>query len=112
MSNLGTTYRGPPRMCPTRPRGITLIEVIVVVAIIILAFLFLLMMLPHGREQARLLSCQKNLGQIGVALAMYDQFHDQLPTIATLSAVETPITRSPGRYECFWKRCKFPTCPS
>ncbi len=97
MSNLGTTYRETAAHVPTRPRGITLIEVIVVVAIIILAFLFLLMMLPHGREQARLLSCQKNLSQIGVALAMYDQFHHQLPTIATLSAVDdADNAESPG----------------
>ena len=78
-------------------RGVTLVEVIVVFAIIVLVFLFMLMMIPRGREQARLLGCQKNLGQIGIALAMYDQFQQQLPTVATLSSVDDAgTTRSPG----------------
>ena len=47
-------------------RGITLLEVIVLIGIIVVVFLFLLMLIPRGREQARLTGCQKNLGQIGV----------------------------------------------
>jgi prepilin-type N-terminal cleavage/methylation domain-containing protein len=70
--------------------GVTLIEVIVVVVIVGLGFLFLLVMLPQGREQARLLGCRKNLGQIGVALALYDQSHRQLPAVAMLPAVDGP----------------------
>ena len=56
-----------------RSRGVTLVEVIVVLAIVTIALLILLMMIPRGREQARLLACQKNLGQIGKALAIYHQ---------------------------------------
>jgi hypothetical protein len=41
--------------------------------------------------------CQKNLGQIGVALAIYDQLQNQLPTVATLSGIDGPGgARSPG----------------
>jgi prepilin-type N-terminal cleavage/methylation domain-containing protein/prepilin-type processing-associated H-X9-DG protein len=73
-----------------RSRGVTLIEVIVVAAIITIGLLFLLMMVPRSREQARLLSCQKNLGQIGKALAIYDQLEHQLPTIAALAGIDGP----------------------
>jgi type II secretory pathway pseudopilin PulG len=69
-------------------RGITLLEVIVVIGIVVLVFLFLLMFIPRGREQARLTGCQKNLGQIGVALAMYDQIHDQLPGVGILPGAD------------------------
>ena len=78
-------------------RGVTLIEVIVVFVVIVLAFLFMLMMLPQGREQARLASCTNNLRQIGVALAIYDQFHERLPAIASLSGTDgSGEARSPG----------------
>ena len=89
---------------PSRHRGVTLVEVIVVIAIIALAFLFLLMMVPRGREQARLASCTNNLRQIGMALAIYDQLHQQLPAIAALyghrfarrSKVARPAPDAPG----------------
>jgi prepilin-type N-terminal cleavage/methylation domain-containing protein len=78
-------------------KGVTLVEVIVVIAIIAMAFLFLLMMLPRGREQARIASCTNNLRQIGTALAIYDQLHQQLPAIAALSGIEGPDgAKSPG----------------
>jgi type II secretory pathway pseudopilin PulG len=78
-------------------RGATLIEVIVVIAIIVMAFLFLLMMAPRGREQARIVSCSNSLRQIGMALAIYDDLHHQLPAIGTLSSIDAPDgTRSPG----------------
>ncbi len=78
-------------------RGLTLVEVIVVVVIIGLALLILLLMLPQAREHARLLGCKKNLGQIGVALALYDQNHGQLPAVMLLSSADGPgATRWPG----------------
>jgi type II secretory pathway pseudopilin PulG len=81
----------------SRPRGVTLVEVIVVFAIVTIALLFLLMMMPRSREQARLLSCQRNLGQIGKALALYHQLEHQLPAIAALAGIdELNQTKSPG----------------
>ena len=80
-----------------RSRGVTLVEVIVVLAIVTIALLILLMMIPRGREQARLLGCQKNLGQIGKALAIYHQLEHRLPTIVALAGIDEPSEeRSPG----------------
>jgi hypothetical protein len=62
----------------------------VVFIIVALAVLVLLLTLPKGREQARLLGCQKNLSQIGVALALYDQMHQRLPSVAMLPGVDGP----------------------
>jgi prepilin-type N-terminal cleavage/methylation domain-containing protein len=104
--HLGSTLRVPlgpsledspaPRR-ESRRRGVTLVEVIVVIAVIVLVFLFLLMLVPRGREQARLVSCSNNLGQIGMALAIYDQLHQQLPAIASLSGLDqSGAARSPG----------------
>lgn len=69
-------------------RGVTLVEVVVVFCILAVVFLFLLMMAPRGREQARLLGCQKNLGQIGIALAIYDQNYRQLPSVAVVAGID------------------------
>jgi type II secretory pathway pseudopilin PulG len=79
------------------PHGFTLTEAIVVLVVIVLAFVILLMMVPQGREQARLVACRKNLGQIGVALELFDQYQRQLPSVASYLALEGPgATRSPG----------------
>ncbi len=78
--------RGQQKHALFRHRGVTLVEVIVVIVIIAMAFLFLLMMVPRGREQAqRWRRAPNNLGQIGMALAIYDQLHQQLPAIAALA---------------------------
>jgi prepilin-type N-terminal cleavage/methylation domain-containing protein len=78
-------------------RGVTLVEVIVVIAVFVLVLLFLLMMAPRAREQARMASCTNNLRQIGVALAIYDQLHQQLPAINALSGIDEPSgASSPG----------------
>jgi hypothetical protein len=48
----------------------------------------MLLALPRGREQARLAACQKNLAQIGLALALYDQTQNQLPGIETFEPID------------------------
>jgi prepilin-type processing-associated H-X9-DG protein len=57
------------------------IDLIVVLFLVAVLVLVMLMAMPRGREQARLTACQKNLAQIGLALALYDQTQRQLPTI-------------------------------
>jgi hypothetical protein len=42
------------------------------------------MALPRGRETARLAACEKNLMQIGIALAVYDQAVGHLPLVPAL----------------------------
>jgi len=58
-----------------------LIDLIVVLFLVTVLMLVLLMAMPRGREQARLTGCQRNLAQIGLALALYDQIQHQLPMV-------------------------------
>jgi hypothetical protein len=70
--------------------GLTFVEVLVLAVLVVLVALLLLIAVPRAREQARLTGCRKNLSQIGVALAMYDQTHLQLPMVADLAALDGP----------------------
>ncbi len=80
-----------PNGCRARPRrGVTPVEVLVVVAVLFLVLMTVLLSLPRMRERARMTSCQRNLGQIGVALALYDGAEGSLPFVPELTA------RSPG----------------
>ncbi len=61
--------------------GLTVIDLVVVLFLVTVLVLVMLMAMPRGREQARLTACQKNLAQIGLALALYDHTQHQLPAI-------------------------------
>jgi prepilin-type processing-associated H-X9-DG protein len=67
---------------------LTLVEVLILLALAFVVILFLLMAMPRAREQARLAGCQRNLGQIGLALALYDQLQKHLPTVGPPQAVD------------------------
>jgi hypothetical protein len=69
---------------------------VVVLIIIIVTVLFLLISVPRGREQARLVGCQRNLSQIGFALALYDQMQQALPTVGPLAGVDQPSAVRPA----------------
>ncbi len=60
-----------------RQRGFTLIELLVVIAIIAILAAILMPVFARAREKARQASCQSNLKQIGLALAMYVQDYDE-----------------------------------
>src|SRR5690349_18068556 len=64
-----------------RRRGLSAVEMLVILVLVGLLLLFLLMAMPRGREQARLTTCQKNLAQIGLALALYDQVQRSRPPV-------------------------------
>jgi hypothetical protein len=83
-----------------RRRGLTLVDLLAIVFLMGLLVLFLLMAVPRGREQARLAACQKNLSQIGMALALYDQTQHRLPTTPPPEPIrpdEVPGTTGPLR---------------
>lgn len=68
--------------------GFTLADLCVVLVLVSVFFLMLLVAIPRGREQARLAACQKNLGQIGLALALYDGQQGSLPTVVRAGAID------------------------
>ena len=60
-----------------RQKGFTLIELLVVIAIIAILAAILLPVFSAAREKARMVSCTSNCKQIGIALMMYAQDHDE-----------------------------------
>jgi prepilin-type N-terminal cleavage/methylation domain-containing protein len=65
-------------MKSSRRTGFTLIELLVVIAIIAILAAILFPVFAQAREKARQASCTSNVKQIGLALAMYTQDHDEL----------------------------------
>lgn len=60
-----------------RPRGFTLIEILIVIAIIALLTAILFPVFSAARENARRVSCISNLRQIGMGLMQYTQDYDE-----------------------------------
>ena len=98
---------------PNKRCGLTAADVVVVVVIMVVTVLLLLMALPQGREHARLAACRRNLGQIGFALALFDQMEQKLPTIGDLAGVDQQgaggLPARSGRSSPPWRSL---TCPS
>jgi prepilin-type N-terminal cleavage/methylation domain-containing protein/prepilin-type processing-associated H-X9-DG protein len=63
--------------CLSLKRGFTLIELLVVIAIIAIIAAILFPVFAQAREKARQATCQSNLKQIGTAVVMYSQDHDE-----------------------------------
>jgi len=83
--------------CRSTRGGFTVIDLLVVLFLGTVLVLLLLMAIPRGREQARLSACQKNLAQIGLALALYDQTQRSLPTIDRLEPIDSSVLEAnPG----------------
>ncbi len=62
-----------------RPRGFTMIELLIVIAIIAVLIALLLPAVQQARERARRVQCQNNLFQLGLALQNYASAHGVLP---------------------------------
>ncbi len=63
---------------PAKRNGFTLIELLVVIAIIAILAAILFPVFAQAREKARQTSCSSNLKQLGTAILMYAQDHDEM----------------------------------
>lgn len=63
----------------SKHRGFTLIELLVVIAIIAILAAILFPVFAQAREKARAASCQSNLKQMGLCMAMYATDYDGYP---------------------------------
>ena len=68
---------GGPRAQFVRTHAFTLIELLVVIAIIAILAALLVPSLKQALEQARVVTCQSNMRQVGLALSMYAREHDE-----------------------------------
>ena len=80
----------------TNRRGrISVADVAVMVVIATIVLFFLLMALPRGREHARSAACTRNMGRIGVALAVFDQIQGKLPVVGVPPGLDDPGAVAP-----------------
>jgi prepilin-type processing-associated H-X9-DG protein len=80
--------------------GFTVLELFFVMSIIAILIALLLPAIQSSREIARRVQCQKNLMQIGVALANYASTHKVFPP--GVVADKGPISNDPDGYHFGW----------
>jgi prepilin-type N-terminal cleavage/methylation domain-containing protein len=75
--------------------GFTLIELLVVIAIIAILAAILFPVFARVREKARTTTCVSNCRQVGTALMMYVQDHDEVMPVALAEADQTYFSGYP-----------------
>ena len=83
------------RVCRSAPRGMTLVEILVVVALVAVLVALLLPAVQSARESARRVSCANNCRQIGIALIDYESANRRFPAGRDAYSVD-PASRPPG----------------
>lgn len=84
------------RALPRSRSGVTPAEVLVTFVVVMTLVLVVLMWLPRQRETSRTVTCRRNLSQIGIAIALYDNEFGTLPRVPKLAA-DTQATGGPVR---------------
>ncbi|MGI5816979.1 MAG: DUF1559 domain-containing protein [Armatimonadota bacterium] len=98
--------------------GFTLIELLVVIAIIAILAAILFPVFARAREKARQTSCLSNLKQLGTALQMYVQDHDEMTPPHTDDEPDPPPAYNwrwdgfPLRLQPYIKNYQIYRCPS
>ncbi|WP_165251468.1 DUF1559 domain-containing protein [Paludisphaera soli] len=89
-----------------RPRGFTLVELIVVLGIIVVILALLLPALVGSNEAARRIQCINNLKQIQLALQSYQATFDVLPPGVVDG--ERPFSETAAKYRMSWAASLLP----
>jgi prepilin-type N-terminal cleavage/methylation domain-containing protein/prepilin-type processing-associated H-X9-DG protein len=90
------------------PSGFTLVELLVVIAILGILASILMPVFTHARGKARQASCTSNLHQIGIALHMYADDHDEM---FPLDASSGPSSFWYERLDPYIKNSQIGICP-
>ncbi|MCX8157442.1 MAG: prepilin-type N-terminal cleavage/methylation domain-containing protein [Verrucomicrobiae bacterium] len=103
----------PSPKCACRGRAaFTLIELLVVIAIIAILAALLLPSLGRAKRSARATACLSQLRQMGVALELYVQEHeDRLPSCPLLPSTDTNLTPITTVLQPYLKKPEIWRCP-